>query len=51
MIIVDDATDNFYVNTLRTVSSEYKRILQITPIFTNVHKLPRMIIGYHVTNM
>jgi hypothetical protein len=39
MVIVDDATTNVYVNTLRTVSSEYKRILQIAPIFTNVHKL------------
>jgi hypothetical protein len=39
MVIVDDATKSFDASALRTVSIEYHRILQITPIFSNLHKI------------
>jgi hypothetical protein len=40
MVIVDDANNHFDALTLRIVSiDEYHRILQITPIFSNVHQL------------
>jgi hypothetical protein len=39
MVIADDATNNCDASTLQTLSSEYKRILHITPIFSNLHKL------------
>jgi hypothetical protein len=39
MVIEDDATNNVDTSTLRTVSIEYQRILQITQIFSNHHKM------------
>jgi hypothetical protein len=40
IVIVDDATNNYEAFTLRTISSaEYNIILQITQIFSNVHKV------------
>jgi hypothetical protein len=38
MVMVEDVSNNNYDPfTLRTDSSEYTRILKITPIFTNLH--------------
>jgi hypothetical protein len=39
MVIVDGAINNFEDSTLRTVYSEFNRILQNVPIFSNIHKL------------
>jgi hypothetical protein len=39
MVTVDVATNNYEAFALRTLSSEYNRILQNTPIFSNVHKM------------
>jgi hypothetical protein len=42
MVIEDDATNNFDVFTLRTVSSEYNRMPYYTvyfSIFSNSHKV------------
>jgi hypothetical protein len=41
MVIVDDGTNNFDVNTLRTVSIEYNREYppEYSTIFSNLHKL------------
>jgi hypothetical protein len=39
MVIVNDATDNYEDSTLQNLSSEYNRIIQITPIFSNLHKM------------
>jgi hypothetical protein len=39
MVIAEDRCNNFEASTLGTVSSEHNRILQNTPIFTNLHKL------------
>jgi hypothetical protein len=33
------AEDGYGTSTLGTVSSEYNKILQNTPIFSNLHKL------------
>jgi hypothetical protein len=34
----DDSSNSFEASTLRTVSSEHSRVLQNTPIFSNLHK-------------
>jgi hypothetical protein len=39
MVIVEEGHNHFEASTLGTVSSEYNRILQNTPIFSNLHKL------------
>jgi hypothetical protein len=39
MVIADDANNIFDAPTLRTVSLEYHIILQITPIFSNLHRM------------
>jgi hypothetical protein len=39
MVIAEDGTNNFEASTFGTVSMEYKRVLQNTPIFSNLHKL------------
>jgi hypothetical protein len=38
-IIRLDDSNSFEASTLRTVSSEHHRVLQNTPIFSNLHKL------------
>jgi hypothetical protein len=39
MVVVDDDANHDEAFTLRTLSSEYNRILHITPIFSNLHKM------------
>jgi hypothetical protein len=40
MVIVEDGSINYEESTLRTISpSEYTRILQITWIFSNLHRM------------
>jgi hypothetical protein len=39
MVIVEDVSIDYEESTLRTLSSEYTRILQITPIFSNLHRM------------
>jgi hypothetical protein len=40
MVILEDGSIDYEESTLRTLSSEYTRILQITPIlFSNVHRM------------
>jgi hypothetical protein len=39
MVIVGDKYNNFAASTLGIVYMEDNRILQITPIFSNLHKL------------
>jgi hypothetical protein len=39
MVIVHDATNSYEAFTLQNISSEYNRILQITPILSNLHKM------------
>jgi hypothetical protein len=39
MVIIDEATNNDETFTLQNLSSEYNRILHITPIFSNLHKM------------
>jgi hypothetical protein len=40
MVIVEDVSINYEESTLRTLSSEYTIILQITPIvFSNLHRM------------
>jgi hypothetical protein len=35
--VVEDGFNNYEASTLRTVSREYNRILQITPLLSNFH--------------
>jgi hypothetical protein len=37
MVILEDASNNYDASTLRTLSIEYNRILQITQIFSKLH--------------
>jgi hypothetical protein len=37
MVIVENGSINYVASKLRTVSSEYNIMLQITPIFSNLH--------------
>jgi hypothetical protein len=40
MVIAEDGTHNFVVSTFGTVSMlEYNRVLQNTPIISDLHKL------------
>jgi hypothetical protein len=39
MVIVENGYNNFEDSTFGNVSMEYNIILQITPIFSNLHKL------------
>jgi hypothetical protein len=39
MVMAEDGSNNLEDSTLGNVSSEYKRILQNTPIFSNLHKM------------
>jgi hypothetical protein len=39
MVIVEDVSIKYEESTLRTLSSEYMIILQITPIFSNLHRM------------
>jgi hypothetical protein len=39
MVIVEDVSNNYDPFTIRMDSSEYTRILKITPIFTNLHRM------------
>jgi hypothetical protein len=39
MAIVEDVSIDYEESTLRTLSSEYTRILQITRIFSNLHRM------------
>jgi hypothetical protein len=39
LVIVEEETNNYEASTIRTVSIEYNRILQITPIFSNLHRM------------
>jgi hypothetical protein len=39
MVVPDDATNHFDASTPGTVSIEYHRILKITQIFSNPHKM------------
>jgi hypothetical protein len=39
MAIVEDASNNYEGSTLRTVSIEYNRLLQNTPIFSSMHRM------------
>jgi hypothetical protein len=39
MVIVEVYSKHYEASTLRIISREYNRILQITPIFSNLHKL------------
>jgi hypothetical protein len=39
MVIGEDDYNNFEACTLGTVTTEYNRILWITPIFSHLHKL------------
>jgi hypothetical protein len=38
MVIVEDRSINYEASTFRTLSSEYSRVLQNTPIFSNLLK-------------
>jgi hypothetical protein len=42
MVIVEVVSNNYEASTLRTISRENNRILQITPLISNLHKLHRM---------
>jgi hypothetical protein len=39
MIIVEVGSNNYAASTLRTISREYNIILQITPIFSDLHRM------------
>jgi hypothetical protein len=39
MVIVEVSSINDAASTLRTFSSEYNIMLQITPIFSNLHRM------------
>jgi hypothetical protein len=39
MVIVEVGSNNYEGSTLRTVSREYNRILQITPLISNLHRM------------
>jgi hypothetical protein len=39
MVILEDVSINYEESTVRTLSSEYTRILQKTPIFSNLHRM------------
>jgi hypothetical protein len=39
MVTVEVGSNTYEASTLGIVSSEYQRILQNTPIFSNVHKM------------
>jgi hypothetical protein len=39
MVIGEDFSIDYEESTLRTLSSEYTRILQITPIFSNLGRI------------
>jgi hypothetical protein len=39
MVIVEVGSNNYEVSTLRTISREYNIILQITPLFSTLHRL------------
>jgi hypothetical protein len=39
MVIVEIGSINYASSTLRTFSSEYNIMLQITPIFSNLHRM------------
>jgi hypothetical protein len=41
MVMADDAINNFEAYTLITVYSEFIRILQNMPIFSNIQELER----------
>jgi hypothetical protein len=52
IVIVDEVSNNFYVNTLRTVHIEYKSILsKILHYFNTYTNTDVMLIGCHNTNM
>jgi hypothetical protein len=36
-IVVEDGSNNYEASALKTVSREYNRILQITPLISNLH--------------
>jgi hypothetical protein len=50
MVIAEDGSKNYEASTLRTLSSEYSRVLHNTPLFSYLPKFER-IIGCHDTNM
>jgi hypothetical protein len=39
MVIVEVNINNYEASTLRTLSSEYDRLLYISPIFSNLHRM------------
>jgi hypothetical protein len=39
MVIVEDSSINYETSTLKTVSSEYNRKLQIIPKFSNLYRM------------
>jgi hypothetical protein len=39
VVIAEDEYNDFEASTLGIVYTEYNRILQITPIFSNLHKM------------
>jgi hypothetical protein len=40
---VEDGSQNYEAFTLRSLSSEYNRLIYITPIFSNHHRMGRKI--------
>jgi hypothetical protein len=50
VVLLDHATNKYEASTLRAGYMEYNRLLQNTPIFSNIHKLG-MIIGNDDKNM
>jgi hypothetical protein len=39
MIVVEVGSNNYEASELRTESREYNKILQISPIFSNLHRI------------
>jgi hypothetical protein len=49
MVIVEDLSNNYDAFTLRTLSSEYNRLLQNTQIFSKLHRMWK--VQYNDPNM